>query len=291
MQAQASVVIPAWPSPSGPDSPVPETPMFPSRLKLASYALVVLLGCLIAACNLVTTPLTNLPAWVPKPHVTLGLDLRGGSHLVLAVDAAGLARDRLEAIAADAGTALKEAGIAGADVSVSGDAVVVRPANTMDGTAVEAARRGIVSTVTTQGVSTSQPDIEISRGAAAEFLLRPTAAALDALMQRAVAQSIPIVERRINEVGVVEPTVQRLGTDRILVQLPGVQNPDEIKKLLGTTAKMTFHLVVTKPEPAALEGGALPPGVIMAPAAKGDGHYPIVADPLLQGDRLTDAAM
>ena len=265
--------------------------MFPSRWKLASYALVVLIGCLIAASNLVTTPLSNLPGWVPKPHVTLGLDLRGGSHLVLAVDAAGLARDRLEAVAADARTALTEAHITGADVSVSGDAVVVRPATTADGAAIEAALRGIVSTVTAQGVSTSQPDIEISTGADSAFLLRPTAAALDARMESAVAQSIPIVERRINEVGVVEPTVQRLGADRILVQLPGVQNPDEIKKLLGTTAKMTFHLVITKLEPSALEGGALPPGAIMAPAAKGEGRYPIVAEPLLQGDRLTDAAM
>ena len=167
--------------------------MFPSRLKLASYALVVLLGCLIAACNLFTTPLTNLPGWVPKPHVTLGLDLRGGSHLVLAVDAAGLARDRLEVIAADARAALTEARIAGADVSVSADAVVVRPANTTDGAAVEAALRGIVSTVTTQGVSTSQPDIEIGRGPDAGFLLRPTAAALDARTEMAVAQSFPIV--------------------------------------------------------------------------------------------------
>jgi len=63
--------------------------MFPSRPKLASYALLVLIGCLIAAANLFTAPLSDLPGWVPKPHVTLGLDLRGGSHLVLAVDRPG----------------------------------------------------------------------------------------------------------------------------------------------------------------------------------------------------------
>src|SRR5262245_26422903 len=86
-----------------PTRPSSETTMFPSRLKLASYALVVLIGCLIAAPNLLTLQQRNaLPGWLPLPHVTLGLDLRGGSHLVLAVDAADLARERLAAIATEA---------------------------------------------------------------------------------------------------------------------------------------------------------------------------------------------
>jgi SecD/SecF fusion protein len=265
--------------------------MFPSRWKLAGYALVVLLGCLMAVPNLFTAQQrSQWPGWMPAPHVTLGLDLKGGSHLVLAVDAAGVARERLDAIADSARTALKDAGLSDASLAVSGDAVVVRPADAAKG-AVEATLRGLVSTVTAHGVSTSQPDVEITRGADSEFLLRPTAAALNARMDSAVEQSVPIVERRINEVGVVEPTIQRLGADRILVQLPGVQNPDEIKTMLGTTAKMTFHLVATKLEASALHGGPLPDGVIMAPAAKGDTQYPILAEPLLQGDRLTDAAM
>src|SRR5262249_62348362 len=96
---------------------------------------------------------------------------------------------------------------------------------------------------------------------------------------------------RINEVGVVEPVIQRLGSDRILVQLPGVQEPDRIKQLLGTTAKMAFHLVVTDLDPSVLPGDPLPAGDTWAPAAKGDTRYPIVAQPLLQGDRLTDAEL
>jgi SecD/SecF fusion protein len=266
--------------------------MFPSRWKLAGYALVVLLGCLMAVPNLFTAQQrSQWPGWMPAPHVTLGLDLKGGSHLVLAVDAAGVARERLDAIADSARTALKEAGLPDASVAVSGDAVVVRPADAAKSAVVDATLRGFVSTMTAHGVSTSQPDIEIARGADSEFLLRPSAAALSARMQSAVGQSVPIVERRINEVGVAEPTIQRLGSDRILVQLPGVQDPDEIKKLLGTTAKMTFHLVVPKLEPEAMQGGQLPAGVIAAPAAKGEMRYAIRAEPLLQGDRLTDAAM
>ena len=266
--------------------------MFPSRWKLASYALVVLIGCLVAAPNLFTRDqLSILPGWLPTPQVTLGLDLKGGSHLVLEVDAAAVARDRLDAMTDSARTALKEAGISGADVAVSDGAVVVRLADKTKSAAAEAVLRGLVSTVTAHGFSTAQPDIDIAKISDSEFRLQPTAADLSARMDRAVEQSVPIVERRINEVGVVEPTVQRLGSDRILVQLPGVQDPGEIKKLLGTTAKMTFHLVVTKLDPSALRGGPLPAGVVMVPAAKGETRYPIQSEPLLQGDRLVDASL
>ena len=266
--------------------------MFPSRRKLASYALVVLVGCLVAAPNLFTRDqLSILPGWLPTPQVTLGLDLKGGSHLVLEVDAAAVARDRLDAMTDSARTALKEAGISGADVEVSDGAIVVRLADKTKSAAAEAVLRGLVSTVTAHGFSTAQPDIEIAKGSESQFRLQPTAADLSARMDRAVEQSVPIVERRINEVGVVEPTVQRLGSDRILVQLPGVQDPGEIKKLLGTTAKMTFHLVVTKLDPSALRGGPLPAGVVMVPAAKGETRYPIQSEPLLQGDRLVDASL
>jgi SecD/SecF fusion protein len=266
--------------------------MFPSRWKLASYALVVLIGCLVAAPNLFTRDQLNLlPSWLPTPQVALGLDLKGGSHLVLEVDAAAVARERLGVIADDARTALLQAAIAGVGVRVSDGAVVVRLPDERGSAAVEEVLRGLVSTVTGHGFGASQPDIEIARESKAEFHLRPTAAALDARMDSAVEQSLPIVERRINEVGVVEPTVQRLGTDRILVQLPGVQDPAAVKKLLGTTAKMTFHLVVARLDPSALRGGPLPTGVIVAPAAEGDANYPIQSEPMLQGDRLVDAAL
>ena len=266
--------------------------MFPSRWKLASYALVVLVGCLVAAPNLFTRDqLSMLPSWLPTPRVTLGLDLKGGSHLVLEVDAAAVARERLDAIVDGARTALREAGVSGARVVVSDDTVVVRLADATKIAVVEPALRGLASTVIAHGASTAQSDMDITEISDSELRLRPTAAALSARMDSAVEQSLPIVERRINEVGVVEATIQRLGADRILVQLPGVQDPGEIKRLLGTTAKMTFHLVVTRPAVPALPGEPLPAGVMMAPAASGDASYLIQTAPLLQGDRLVDASM
>src|SRR5262245_25165875 len=100
--------------------------MFPSRWKLVSYALIILIGCLIAA----PTPFTRqqlaaLPNWLPKKQITLGLDLRGGSHLVVEIDSVALAREQLDALLERTRSALREARI-DASVSITSDAVVVR---------------------------------------------------------------------------------------------------------------------------------------------------------------------
>src|SRR5262249_2409298 len=116
--------------------------------------------------------------------------------------------------------------------------------------------------------------------------LRPTEAALLARRAAALDQSLEIVRRRIDGHGVAEPTIQRLGGNRILLQLPGVQDPSEIRKLLKTTAKLSFHRVFT----AGLSGAPLPPGYEMLPGSSGDAVYPIERQPMLQGDRLTDAS-
>lgn len=114
--------------------------------------------------------------------------------------------------------------------------------------------------------------------------LNPTAAV--ARRQSALQQSIEIVRRRIDAIGVAEPTVQALGTDRILVQLPGFQDPASIRTLLGSTAKLTFHRV----ESVSAHGQERPPiGTIRVPAADEDIDYILQERPLLQGERLVQA--
>ena len=109
--------------------------------------------------------------------------------------------------------------------------------------------------------------------------LRPTEAARLARQSAAVDQSLEIVRRRIDERGVAEPTIQRLGPNRILVQLPGVQDPTEIRKILKSTAKLSFHRVLT----TAVPGARLPPGYEMLPASSGGISYPIQRQPMLAG--------
>lgn len=264
--------------------------MYPSRWKLATYAVVVLLGCLIAAPNLLThEQLKHLPDWLPAPQITLGLDLKGGSHLVLEIDPVTVLRERLDVLADDVRTLLRDAHIAAARVAKSDDAVVIRLGDGTQRSAVEEVLHGLITTVSVPGFGGPQPNVEIVAGTATEFFVRPTAAALEARTASAIAESREIVQARVDEFGIAEPIIQRLGTDRILVQLPGVRDPQEIKRILVSTAKMTLHLVDTTVDPAALAAGRLPDGTEMVPWQTGEISYPIKQEPLLQGDRLIDA--
>jgi SecD/SecF fusion protein len=261
-------------------------PMFPSRWKLLSYALIILIGIGIALPNLFTRQqLGALPDWLPKKQVALGLDLKGGSHLVLEVDSAALMRDQVDSLLDRVRAALRDARIPGAAVNRSDNAVTVRVADPAQRTEAERILRGLVSTVSLSSMTQSQPDLTVTVSPDGTIRLQPTEAALIARRSAAVDQSLEIVRRRVDEVGVAEPTVQSLGPGRIMVQLPGVQDPSEIRKILKSTAKLTFHRV-----PTTGSADALPPGYEMLPGDKGGASYPVERQPMLQGDRLTDAA-
>jgi SecD/SecF fusion protein len=150
--------------------------------------------------------------------------------------------------------------------------------------------RGLVTEVAAPGFGAPQPSLEITARTENEFVVQPTAAALDARLASAIAESRGIVQARVDEFGVAEPIIQRLGADRILVQLPGVQDPGEIRKILVSTAKMTFHLVDTAVNPRAPASDRLLDGTEMVPSQSGDVRYPIRQEVLLQGDRLVDAS-
>lgn len=259
--------------------------MFPSRWKLATYATLVAIGCLIALPNLL--PPTVLGG---LPRIALGLDLKGGSHLMLAVDRTDILREWVDRISKDARAALADAGISKVRISAGANAVTLAFADDAQRHSAEDILQGLVSLVSPPGLATRQPDLEIMPAGAAELLIRPTDAATDARLDSAVGESRAVIERRVNEWGVAEPTVQRIGADRILVQLPGVQDPEAIKRLMVTTAKMTFHLVVAPPNGVAVPNGRTPDGVEIVPDKDGRTNYAIMRDALLQGDRLVDAA-
>ena len=128
----------------------------------------------------------------------------------------------------------------------------------------------------------------------ATVTLTPNQAALIQRRNSAIDQSIEIVRRRIDETGTKEPTIQREGDDRILVQLPGVENPEHVKELIGRTAKMTFQLVDPNAAPQDARGGRLPPGDVLLPSsttANGQPtqYYVVRRRVMVSGDTLTDA--
>ncbi len=225
-----------------------------ARWKILLIVAICALGVAFAAPNFVGSKTAEgLPSWLPHKQISLGLDLRGGSHLLLEVDVAVVIREHLESLADSARDELRKARITytGLGVATGGFNVTIRDKAEWD-QAYDLVRQLDPDTVT-----------EISE--VGLITVNLTEKALGNQRRAAVEQSIEIVRRRIDETGVREPTIQRQGDERILVQLPGVDDPERIKRLLGKTAKMAFHLVDEKNSLYDAIGGRVPPGSRLLP--------------------------
>ena len=223
----------------------------------------VVAGVLFAAPNFLSREtVAALPKWLPLQQINLGLDLRGGSHLLLEVDVAKVMVERLEALVEGARSELRTARIGYAGLGVRpGNAVSLKLRDAAQlPQAVEALRKLAVPVTRSGlglGLSGGTLDMTVTSEADGTITMRLSPEALVERASNAVQQSIEIVRRRIDETGVNEPTIQRQGSDRILVQLPGVGDPDRIKRLLGKTAKMVFRMVDVSPDASETN---VPPG-------------------------------
>jgi SecD/SecF fusion protein len=197
---------------------------------------------------------------------------------VLEVDKVALVRDQLDALSERARAALTAAGLAEVGITRADGAVTVQ-APAARRAEVEQALKGLVGTLSLSALTEPRPDLDIARTDAG-LVLRPTEAAMIARRTAAIDQSLEVLRRRIDEVGVAEPTIQALGADRILVQLPGVHDPQAIRPALKSTAKLTFHRV----------GNSARPGYDALQMQDRAGQVFVEKQPLLQGDRLADAA-
>ncbi len=253
-----------------------------SRWVVVTYAIIIVLGLLAALPNAFTpAQLASMPGWFPKNQVTLGLDLRGGSHLVLEVDADALRADRLSSIMEDARAILREARVDG-QVRKDGESIVVDVRDAARFADVEERLNELAapSAVNSLGRPVSDVDATVS-GSRLTFTLN--AAGVADRIDQAIGQSLEIVRQRVDQVGVAEPTIQRAGSDRIVVQLPGLQDPTRLRELLGSTAQMSFHMLSREPV-----GDRVPPGVTLMRDEQGQ-TYPVENRIALSGERLTDA--
>lgn len=193
---------------------------------------VCLLGLLFASPNFFTKEqLEHFPSWYPKSQITLGLDLQGGAHLLLEVDFAAVEKEQMESLADMARETLRKERIGYTGLGAKKDHVTLTLRNPTD---VEKA---------TTLLRKADKDIQVASTPEGQLTLRFDEAALRTRKKSALAQSIEIVRRRVDEMGTAEPFIQQQGDDRILVQLPGVQDPARIKNMLGKTAKLQFRLV------------------------------------------------
>jgi len=243
-----------------------------SRLKSAVIWLVCALGVLFSLPNII--PSGVLPNWIPQPRFNLGLDLQGGAHLLLRVDTEAMIKERMDGMVDVVRPALRQANVAYRDLGVFGRAVVV----TVPDAAKRDVARGALQSLT-KGAEAGTRDYEVTEEGAT-LRLSITDEAVERAGARAVEQSVEIVRRRVDAAGLTEPVVARQGADGVLVQLPGVGDPARIKRLLGQTAKMTFHLVVD---------GSNAAGTRRLASTDGSGEVTIRSKVELDGARLRDA--
>ena len=220
--------------------------------------------CLFAVPNFLPEKMVqSWPKWAQR-HVVLGLDLQGGSHILLEVDTKAVRKEMLEALRDDVRRVLRDARIGYIGLVVRGDGVEVRiREGANSGEALNKLRAlsqpvgGILGT-------SGQNNLDITTDAGNLVRLTLTEPAIVARVRQAVEQSIQIIERRVNELGTVEPLIQREGSERILVQVPGLQDPTRLKQLLGKTAKLDFRMEdTTIPAEQALQGRVPPDDEIL----------------------------
>ncbi len=263
-----------------------------SRWKTVLIWLAVLAGLIFAAPNLFSkTTLNELPDWLPKRQMPLGLDLQGGSHILLQLDRNDLIHDRLETTRDQIRSLLRDAKIGYTGLTGSGKSVQVR---IRDAAQVDAAKKALAQLTepVTSGVLSGGSVTEAEESEPEPGLLKYTLtdAGIDYRISSALSQSIEVVSRRVNELGTTEPTIQRQGTDRILVQVPGLQDPKRLKDILGKTAKLTFQMVdQSEPVQEAIQGRPPAGDTIMYSTDDPPVPYLIENRVIVSGENLVDA--
>jgi preprotein translocase subunit SecD len=216
--------------------------LFFTRWKAVAIVLTALVVCLFAVPNFFSEQvISRWPGWAQR-HIVLGLDLQGGSSLLLQVDTNAVRQERLQAVDDDVLRVLRQARIPFTGRAIHGAGVevhITRPADVK--TALDKLQE-LSQPLTGMAGSTGQRSLDIAQNNGL-ITLTPSDAALTERIRQAVDQSIEIIQRRVNELGLVEPSIQREGVDRILVQVPGLQDPTRLKEILGKTAKLDFRMV------------------------------------------------
>jgi preprotein translocase subunit SecD len=266
--------------------------MYITRWKTLGILLTTFVVCLFVVPNFLSEGVVqSWPKWAQR-HIVLGLDLQGGSHILLEVDTRAVRKEKLENLRDDVRRVVRENRLGSpAGVTVRGDNVEYRLREGADRQLALTKLRELSQPLGGLLGGTGQRTIDVSDAGGGLIRLTPTEPAILERIRQAVDQSIQIVSRRVDELGTVEPSIQRQGADRILVQVPGLQDPSRLKDLLGKTAKLTFRMVdQTTPVDQAQQGRVPPESeILMGSKSEGATPYLIERRVLVSGEDLTDA--
>lgn len=262
------------------------------RWKVISISLLLAFGVLMSLPSLFFGESHKYwPTFLPDETINLGLDLSGGSHILLEADPADVGETRLQTMEESVRAEMRRADprINIGDISRKDGVLsfMVR-----DSTQVDAAREALLPLTTGAGL-TGQRDWDIEVRDDTRFVVTPTSAGLENAVDNAMDTATDVIRRRIDEMGTREPTIIRQGDTRIVVQVPGLEDPEALKKLLGQTAKLDFKLVDFEADPNAVSEGRPPVGSQIFPYPDNPAGVPNIAVKRLggiSGDKLTDAA-
>ena len=257
---------------------------------------ILFLGLLFTTPNFLPERVrTSLPGWIPKSTINLGLDLQGGSYLLLEVDMPGVVKERLETLRTDIRALLRRERpvINFTDLNLAGNGITLHIGNPQQIDATRTILRTLAQPPgTVLGLGNNQYDI--SDDGQGNFTMRMTDTYQRQMRTQIVSQSIEVVRKRIDELGTREPTIQQQGQDRILVQVPGLKDPAQLKKILSTTAKMTFRLVDSTGNVENAIRGAVPADDELLYEAGPNGAqgapYLVQRRVMVSGDRLRSAS-
>ncbi len=259
------------------------------RWKVWLVSLTVAVGVLLSVPSLIagTRFASAWPSWLPAYHINLGLDLAGGSQLLLEADVRDSTKQRLQAMEDAVSTELRrEPRVSISEISTAGGnlAFLVRNPTQVD-TAVERLR-ALTKPV---GTFSAERDWTVQVMDSTRVVMTPTEAGSRQALKDAMTVARDVVRRRIDPQGTKEITVVNQGEDRILVQVPGVEDPEALKQLIGQTARLEFKLVAFDADPVQVQAGRAPPGAQVLPMADGTGNIAVKRRVMVSGDQLIDA--
>ncbi len=257
-----------------------------TRWKVTICVLAVLFGLLFTLPNVIPQKtLDRFPSWVPHQKLNLGLDLQGGSYLLLEVDTDALKAERLTNLIEDVRVNLRDQGVVYTGLGQVGDAITV---HVTDPAQTQKAFQALAKLAQPIDTTTSARDLDVTSNPGGDIRLALSAQAMQAESVKAVDQSIEKIRRRVDALGTKEPSITRQGVNRIVVEAPGESDPERLKEVIGKTAKLTFQMVdetVTAEDQAA---GRIPPDDVVMPSDSAT-EAPVVVKrrALVSGDMLT----
>lgn len=241
------------------------------------YSLIIIVGLLSALPSVLPQhTLNSLPDWYAENTLALGLDLRGGSHLLLSVDTDDLLLNEHQQLAEQIADVLREARLFIEKPVINSQSIKITARNPADLATIEKLIQPLL------GNPKGGLDLFSIDASQQNLLVRATGQHRASLSKDAIEHSLEVVRQRLNETGLTDPSISRQGEDSILVQLPGVDDPQYLRTLLGTTAKMTFHWVADGSEAVA---------DVTLFADKAAQKYPLDNRVALEGKHIRDAQL